>query len=121
MKKGSPTSRCCFIRSRAKEIDDTIERKDGRKLASKIFDYIFLALMQRGLGGIKQLKVVQKVNGEVELLVVRSHPFDPKSIQFFKEKLLEYSGSVEVQVRFVDRILPSKSGKISYFEREVEG
>jgi len=100
----------------AKEID-MIHTPDGRVVSSELFDYINLALIDRGLEAVKSFQVVQ--TGSQEFFVQIEGWASEQVTRYWEQRMREAIGeTISVRFEYVSRIPPDPSGKLRYFRRE---
>jgi phenylacetate-CoA ligase len=89
-------------------------------VSSYVVDYIGKHLTRNKVRGIKQFQVEQIGRDDFVLHVVKETPFDPKSIDFFKEKLAEYLGeTIRTEVDFTEAIPTEPTGKRRWFKKSI--
>lgn len=81
-------------------------------------DFASKHLLRTGVRGIRQFFIEQTGLDDFVLHVVREEPFDPRSTAFFVERMTaDFGPSIRVEVRFVDEVPTSASGKRRWFKR----
>ena len=99
--------------------NDIVVTPTGKRVHSEVFSYINRALMNRGIG-IKEFKIIQKTRSELDVLIVRQEGVDESAVPFLKAQMHQFLGEgVSIEVDYVDRILPERSGKVRYFVSEL--
>ncbi len=102
------------------KVADCITTSTKQLVSSYTIDYINKHLTRTGIRGIRQFLVEQTGLDDFVLHVVREEPFNPESVVVFKDKMREYLGeSIRTEVRFVDAIPISASGKRRWFKKSI--
>lgn len=92
--------------------DDVFVGRNGKFIHGHFFNHI-----ARNLDGIRQFQLVQSAPRAVILKIVKGKNFAEQEVEFFKNKILEALGEVDITLEFVPAIPPSPSGKVQYAKR----
>lgn len=103
------------------KVADLVTTSTKHRVSPYALDQINKFLLRQGIHGIRQFLVEQTALDDFILHVVREEPFDERSTSTFVDKMRGYFGeSIRVEVRFVDSIPISKSGKRRWFLSSIE-
>jgi phenylacetate-CoA ligase len=99
---------------------DLITTSSRERVSPYVLDYLNKHLLRTGVRGIGQFLVEQTGLDDFILHLVKTEPFDPQSVTFFTQKMREYLGdAIRVEVRFVETIPVSSSGKRRWFKKSL--
>ena len=124
---GAPVDTACacgrtlpLMKLVATKVTDTVVNRQGRRFSSEIFDYINLGLVDKGIRGIKQFRVIQKRPEHFEVQVVKDTQFSEAPVRFFREKMVEFLGEeIVVDFVYVEHLSRDRTGKLRYFVSEI--
>lgn len=99
---------------------ELLRTPSGKRLSSEVFDYIALALQDKGVKGIRRFRIVQKELGLFLVQIEREETYEGLTEALFTELMKERVDSdINVRFEYVDRIGPDPSGKVRYFISEA--
>jgi phenylacetate-coenzyme A ligase PaaK-like adenylate-forming protein len=108
-----------LIKEISGRIRDIIITKDGKYINGAFFSMLFYD--KKGMTkGIKQYQFIQKTNDFSILKLVKDKDFSQEELNKIIEKIHEQCGDMDIEIEFVDFILPTKSGKYRSVLSEVE-
>ncbi len=100
---------------------DRVTTSSRTLVSSYVVDHIAKHLTRNGIRGIRQFLVEQTGKDDFVLHVVKDDPFDPRSVEIFKEKMTEYFGeSIQTKVSYEKDVPVSASGKRRWFTRSFD-
>ena len=100
---------------------DIVSTSSHKGVSAHVFDYINLALIRRNQRGVRQFFVEQTGLDAFTLDIVKERPFEQASVNAFVDMMRERLGAqISVQIRFVEDIPISASGKRRYFKKSFE-
>ncbi len=105
----------------AARIVDVVKTRSGKVLSSNLFDYINDALIDKGVRGIKQFRVIQNDFENFNIQIVTDISIKNDALTFFETKMREYLGAdISINFEFVSCIPQDKTGKIRSFISKIE-
>ncbi len=100
-------------------VADMLVSPSGKAVHAWSVNYILRELQ---LTGMKQFKVTQKTTSKIIVEIIRDSDFDANNVRLIKEKIYKLmEKNIEVEIKFVNEILPGKSGKYRWVVSEVAG
>lgn len=94
--------------------NDMLVTAGGKMVHPAVMNHIF-----RSIEGVGEFQVIQKAQDYLLTNIVRNAKFSASTEQIIRAKISEHIGAVRIQVNFVDKITPEKSGKFRYVISEV--
>lgn len=100
-------------------IRDVIITQDGKYLTGAFISTLFYD--EKGMTkGIKQYQFIQKTKDYAILKIVKGEDFSQKQLNKIIEKIYSECSDIRIEIKFVDIIKPTKSGKYRPILSEVE-
>ena len=101
------------------KVADLIRTSTRERVSPYFLDYLSKHLRRTETRGIAQFLVEQTSLDGFVVQIVKEEPFDGESIEFFTRNMKEHlGGQIDVEVRFVDHIPVSPSGKRRWFTKQ---
>jgi len=95
--------------------NDLLTTPEGKHVHSAFFNRLFY-----GLEGIKQIQVYQKTVYDVTISIIAPAGLSDETLERLKDKIVNQMGhGVDVQLKLVDHIPPTATGKHRYMISEV--
>lgn len=98
---------------------DTIITKDGRYITGAFFSTLFYDCFGN-TKGIKQFQFIQKTKDALILNIVKGDDYSQYKFDDILRKIHEQCGDMKIEVKFVNSIPPTRSGKYRHSISEIE-
>jgi phenylacetate-CoA ligase len=98
---------------------DIITTKKGKYLTGAFFSTLFYDT-KGGTKGIKQFQFIQQTKNHLILKIVKAEDFSHIELEKIIEKIHNQCDDMEIEVEFVEAILPQPSGKYRSIISEIE-
>ena len=103
-RKGMPV-----IRNIKGRVADNFIKPDGGFVHGEYFTHLFYNMPE-----IEQFQVVQESINEVVVNIKKSTTFNERTLEGLKVGITKAMGRVDIRFNFVEKILPTKSGKYRF-------
>lgn len=105
----------------AARIVDVVKTRSGKVFSSNLFDYINDALIDKGIKGIKQFRIIQNDFEIFTIQIVRDESVNNAALIYIENKMREYLGTeIQVKFEFLPNIPQDPTGKIRSFISKIE-